>query len=92
MVASAIYLMDGKGKVIISRNYRGDIPMTVSDRLALFLCFGIFVFMCSAFSVDFHFIFKRKKKQNYVQCLLKMELLISTLRLTLSKLHFLRIS
>eukprot|EP00742_Colponemidia_sp_Colp-10_P000435 GILJ01000476.1.p1 GENE.GILJ01000476.1~~GILJ01000476.1.p1 ORF type:complete len:427 (-),score=74.81 GILJ01000476.1:190-1470(-) len=30
--ASAVFIMDVKGKVIISRNYRGDIPMTVSDR------------------------------------------------------------
>jgi len=32
MVASAIYILDQKGKVLISRNYRGDIPMTVIDR------------------------------------------------------------
>lgn len=32
MVASAIYLLDQKGKVLISRNYRGDIPMTVIER------------------------------------------------------------
>jgi AP-1 complex subunit mu len=32
MVASALFLMDSKGKVIVARNYRGDIPMTVSDR------------------------------------------------------------
>jgi AP-1 complex subunit mu len=32
MVASAIFLMDTKGKVIIARNYRGDIPMSVAER------------------------------------------------------------
>jgi len=32
MVASAIFIMDTKGKVIIARNYRGDIPMSVSER------------------------------------------------------------
>jgi len=32
MVASAVFIMDLKGKVIISRNYRGDIPMMVSER------------------------------------------------------------
>ena len=32
MVASAIYILDGKGKVLISRNYRGDIPMNVIER------------------------------------------------------------
>lgn len=32
MVASALFIMDLKGKIIISRNFRGDIPMTVSDR------------------------------------------------------------
>jgi AP-1 complex subunit mu len=35
MVASAIFITDLKGKVIISRNYRGDIPMNVSERFAL---------------------------------------------------------
>jgi len=32
MVASAIFITDTKGKVIISRNYRGDVPLSVSDR------------------------------------------------------------
>lgn len=32
MVASAIFIMDLKGKVIVSRNYRGDIPMNVAER------------------------------------------------------------
>jgi AP-1 complex subunit mu len=32
MVASALFITDTKGKVIISRNYRGDIPMSVSER------------------------------------------------------------
>lgn len=32
MVASAIFITDTKGKVIISRNYRGDVPLAVSDR------------------------------------------------------------
>lgn len=35
MVASAVYIMDLKGKVIISRNYRGDIPMNVSDKFSM---------------------------------------------------------
>lgn len=35
MVLSAIFIMDTKGKVIISRNYRGDIPMTVAERFSL---------------------------------------------------------
>jgi len=29
--------MDLKGKVIISRNYRGDVPMSVSDRFAQYI-------------------------------------------------------
>mmetsp|Transcript_15342 Transcript_15342/g.23100 ORF Transcript_15342/g.23100 Transcript_15342/m.23100 type:complete len:425 (+) Transcript_15342:117-1391(+) len=37
MVASAIFIMDLKGKVIISRNYRGDIPMNVSERFAIYI-------------------------------------------------------
>lgn len=32
MVASAVFIMDTKGKVIIARNYRGDIPMSVAER------------------------------------------------------------
>ncbi|CAN0120882.1 unnamed protein product [Ascophyllum nodosum] len=31
MVASAVFIMDLKGKIIISRNFRGDVPMTVSE-------------------------------------------------------------
>lgn len=31
MVASALFIMDLKGKIIISRNFRGDVPMTVSE-------------------------------------------------------------
>eukprot|EP00033_Pygsuia_biforma_P002983 GCRY01003284.1.p1 GENE.GCRY01003284.1~~GCRY01003284.1.p1 ORF type:complete len:430 (-),score=81.63 GCRY01003284.1:506-1795(-) len=31
MPASAVFILDHKGKVLISRNYRGDIPMTVAD-------------------------------------------------------------
>ena len=37
MVASAIFVMDTKGKVIISRNYRGDIPMNVSEKFAMYI-------------------------------------------------------
>lgn len=37
MVASAVFIMDVKGKVIISRNYRGDIPMSVSERFSLYI-------------------------------------------------------
>mmetsp|Transcript_661 Transcript_661/g.1107 ORF Transcript_661/g.1107 Transcript_661/m.1107 type:complete len:425 (-) Transcript_661:126-1400(-) len=37
MVASAVFIMDLKGKVIISRNYRGDIPMNVSERFAIYI-------------------------------------------------------
>lgn len=38
MVASAIFLMDTKGKVIVARNYRGDIPMNVSERYPYVIC------------------------------------------------------
>ncbi len=38
MVASAVFIMDTKGKVIIARNYRGDIPMSVSERWVNNLC------------------------------------------------------
>jgi AP-1 complex subunit mu len=37
MVCSAIFITDTKGKVIISRNYRGDIPMAVSEKFSLFI-------------------------------------------------------
>lgn len=32
MACSAVFIMDLKGKIIISRNYRGDIPMSVSEK------------------------------------------------------------
>jgi len=37
MVLSALFIMDTKGKVIISRNYRGDIPMSVADKFSLII-------------------------------------------------------
>lgn len=37
MVASALFITDLKGKVIISRNYRGDIPMAVSEKFSLII-------------------------------------------------------
>ena len=30
--ASAIYILDLKGKVLISRNYRGDMPLNIIDK------------------------------------------------------------
>jgi len=32
MTLSCLFVMDLKGKVIICRNYRGDVPMTTSER------------------------------------------------------------
>jgi AP-1 complex subunit mu len=32
MASSAVFVTDLKGKIIISRNYRGDVPMAVSER------------------------------------------------------------
>ena len=32
MACSAIYFLDSKGKVLISRNYRGDIDNSVIDK------------------------------------------------------------
>jgi len=32
MPVSAVYLLDSKGKVIISRDYRGDIPLKCLER------------------------------------------------------------
>ena len=32
MVASAVFVLDVKGKVLINRNYRGDIPMSAVDK------------------------------------------------------------
>ncbi|MFN3440762.1 MAG: hypothetical protein ACK41V_23935, partial [Acidovorax sp.] len=32
MVLSAVFVMDHKGKTIICRNYRGDIPQAAADR------------------------------------------------------------
>lgn len=32
MAASAVIILDGRGKVLISRNYRGDVPLGVASR------------------------------------------------------------
>jgi AP-1 complex subunit mu len=34
MTASAVFILDMKGKVIISRNYRGDVPMNCVERFS----------------------------------------------------------
>jgi AP-1 complex subunit mu len=34
MVASAIHILDSRGKVLISRDYRGDVPMSAADEFA----------------------------------------------------------
>eukprot|EP01099_Mayorella_cantabrigiensis_P000403 TRINITY_DN1186_c0_g2_i1.p1 TRINITY_DN1186_c0_g2~~TRINITY_DN1186_c0_g2_i1.p1 ORF type:complete len:446 (+),score=94.40 TRINITY_DN1186_c0_g2_i1:51-1340(+) len=31
-MASAVYILDQKGKILISRNYRGDVPLNIADR------------------------------------------------------------
>eukprot|EP01138_Halocafeteria_seosinensis_P008762 gb/GECG01008956.1/.p1 GENE.gb/GECG01008956.1/~~gb/GECG01008956.1/.p1 ORF type:complete len:430 (+),score=43.82 gb/GECG01008956.1/:1-1290(+) len=35
MVASAIYFMDVKGKILLHRNYRGDIPRAAADKFSI---------------------------------------------------------
>ena len=37
MVCSAVFITDTKGKPIISRNYRGDIPMSCVERFARYI-------------------------------------------------------
>lgn len=37
MVASAVYILDLKGKVIISRDYRGDIPASAPEQFMALL-------------------------------------------------------
>lgn len=37
MSASAVFITDTKGKVIISRNYRGDVPMSCIERFSRYL-------------------------------------------------------
>jgi len=34
MPASAVFVLDLKGKIIISRNYRGDVPMSAAEKFA----------------------------------------------------------
>ena len=52
MSASAIFFLDQKGKVLISRNYRGDIPMSVVDKFCDLLyvqtelCFSLMLHIC----------------------------------------------
>lgn len=52
MVASAVFIMDLKGKVIISRNYRGDIPMTAAERFSLYIQEKEEVELRPVFSID----------------------------------------
>jgi hypothetical protein len=52
MVASAIFIMDLKGKVIISRNYRGDVPLNVAERFSLYVQEKDEVEMRPVFSID----------------------------------------
>ena len=35
MVCSSVYVMDHKGKILISRNYRGDVPISSTERFAM---------------------------------------------------------
>ncbi|KAG9398405.1 AP-1 complex subunit mu-1 [Aphanomyces cochlioides] len=37
MVLSAVFITDLKGKIIISRNYRGDIPMSVAEKFTQYV-------------------------------------------------------
>lgn len=34
MVASAIHVLDSRGKVLISRDYRGDVPLTAIEEFS----------------------------------------------------------
>eukprot|EP01006_Ploeotia_vitrea_P028151 TRINITY_DN60880_c0_g1_i1.p1 TRINITY_DN60880_c0_g1~~TRINITY_DN60880_c0_g1_i1.p1 ORF type:complete len:433 (+),score=208.96 TRINITY_DN60880_c0_g1_i1:35-1300(+) len=52
MVASALYIMDFKGKILISRNYRGDLPMSVSDKFTKHLMEDDDNQLTPVFSVD----------------------------------------
>jgi hypothetical protein len=45
MVASAIYILDLKGKIIIARDYRGDVPKAAVEKCAL--AFVVPRFHCS---------------------------------------------
>ena len=74
MVASAIFIMDVKGKVIISRNYRGDIPMSVSDRYTLVDYANI------EHLLGFLYIFKKKMKWSLDLCSPMKGLRMSILR------------
>ncbi|RHY47306.1 hypothetical protein DYB30_011866, partial [Aphanomyces astaci] len=37
MVLSAVFITDLKGKIIISRNYRGDIPMSIAEKFTQYV-------------------------------------------------------
>jgi len=37
MTLSSMFILDQKGKVIISRNYRGDVPINAADRFAQYI-------------------------------------------------------
>jgi AP-1 complex subunit mu len=37
MSCSAVFILDAKGKIIINRNYRGDVPMTVAEKFSQYI-------------------------------------------------------
>lgn len=60
MVASALFIMDLKGKIIISRNFRGDVPMSASETFRFCSVFaasivGYYDVVCTVFVLGYYF-------------------------------------
>lgn len=43
MALSALYILDQKGKILISRNYRGDVPFNSAERYVFHWWFHVLV-------------------------------------------------
>lgn len=75
MVASAVFITDTKGKVIVSRNYRGDIPMSVIERFVDFVVRKApTLYFATSGSL---YTFKKRMRWNFDLCSQMMELHLS---------------
>ena len=48
MSLSAVYILDAKGKVLINRDFRGDLPQNCVERFVSFISGAYPVYLCVA--------------------------------------------
>jgi len=84
MTLSCIFLMDAKGKVIISRNYRGDVPMSITERFSLYIQEQDEMEQRPIFTEDGYTFAFIKHNNLFVMCVTKRN---SNIALVLTSLH-----